>query len=175
MADPDDEIERGLERPIIDRGHESVANHEMVEPGGWRRGNSIVSRIKNRPTSFPLAYVQPFTKVQRSAAAQSRSRLGQKAFVDPRRADRPLRIVNRNGAIADVEDKLDWSRLLQRREACAPSDAKKTRGTGRLNLISTPNALATSQLLSCALYARLAFCRAKTSWPSRSRIRTPIV
>ena len=26
-----------------------------------------------------------------------------------------------------------------------------------------------------ALYARLAFCRAKTSWPSRSRIRTPIV
>ena len=24
-------------------------------------------------------------------------------------------------------------------------------------------------------YARLAFCRAKTSWPSRSRIRTPIV
>jgi hypothetical protein len=33
MVDPDDEIERSLERPIIDRGHESVANHEMVEPG----------------------------------------------------------------------------------------------------------------------------------------------
>ena len=33
MVDADDEIERGLERPIVDRCHESVADHEMVEPG----------------------------------------------------------------------------------------------------------------------------------------------
>jgi hypothetical protein len=103
-------------------------------PGGWRRGNSIVSRIKNRPTSSRSHPVQPPSKVQSSAAAQSCGWLSpRRPFVDPRPAARRHRIVNRNGAIADGE--------AARRDAIHDADAKpplvqrqENRGCGRPNL-----------------------------------------
>src|SRR3984957_3606624 len=174
MVDPDDEIERGLERPVIDRGHESVANHEMMEPG--RLAAREFDRFTHQESLvfLPIAYVQ-VPKVRRLPVVKSRSRLGSK---------RPLPIL---GARIDAIESLigtgpsqmarrpKGTPLLPRRGARAPSDAKKTEGTCSLNPIGTPDAPATRLLWRCAPYARLAFCRAKTSWPSRSRIRTPIV
>ena len=72
MVDADDEIERSLERPIIDGGYESVANHEMVEPG--RLASRKFDRFTHQESSGFLPDRVPFDLCRRRNVRPPHSR-----------------------------------------------------------------------------------------------------
>jgi len=128
MVDPDDEIERGLERPIIDGGHESVANHEMVESG--RLASRKFDRFTHQESPDFLPIASRSTPIEGPAAQSCGWLSPRRPFVDPRPADRRHRIVNRNDAVADGEDRTDGMQSLPRTRSCLSSNALKPRLLG---------------------------------------------
>ena len=80
MVDPDDEIERGLERPVIHSSYVAVADRDMVEPVGLASRQSVQFKHQEKP-DFPPDHERPAeTAGQRSTMTRSRKRVRPKSL-----------------------------------------------------------------------------------------------